>query len=181
MRDTQSEAIRKALAITPRSSARERTIDITTTGARSGRKRRIEIWFYRVENRVYLSSQPAVRDWYANLIANPEFTFHLKHGIQVELAAVATPVLDLGERRRIFAAIVADLNQLSNPARIPQPVEPVDNWVERSPLMLVEFAGASLSVCVSWPNRDSPSVCDYTKGDEASEALWLRSVGYARG
>lgn len=139
MRDAPSEPIRKALAITSRSSARERTIDITTTGARSGRKRRIEVWFYRVEDRVYLSSQPAVRDWYANLLANPEFTFHLKHGVHVDLAAVATPVLDREERRRIFEAIVADLNQPSNPARIPQPVEPIDDWVDRSPLMLVDF------------------------------------------
>lgn len=53
--------IEKALAITPSSSARERTIDITTIGARTGRQRRIEVWFYRVDGQIYLSSSPARR------------------------------------------------------------------------------------------------------------------------
>ena len=40
------EAIRAALSIDRRSSARARTIDLTTTGARSGRAPH-DIWFYR--------------------------------------------------------------------------------------------------------------------------------------
>ena len=56
--------IRGALEITPASSARERTVDITTIGARSGRPRRIEIWFYRAAGRIYLTTTPARRDWY---------------------------------------------------------------------------------------------------------------------
>ena len=65
------ERIRRALAITPSSSAADRTVDISTTGARTGRTRRIEIWFYRVDGEIYLSSQPATRSWYVNLLANP--------------------------------------------------------------------------------------------------------------
>jgi hypothetical protein len=46
---------------------------------KTGRERRIEIWFYRLGDEIYLSSQPAVRGWYANLLQHPQFTFHLKN------------------------------------------------------------------------------------------------------
>ena len=133
------EPARAALAITPSSPASARTVDITTTGAKTGRLRRIEIWFYRVDDEIYLSSQPASRGWYANLLANPEFTVHLKNGLHVDLAATAAPVLDEVERRRIFTDIVADLNQPLHRAYLTQPVEPVEEWVVGSPLMRVNF------------------------------------------
>ena len=42
---TMEESIRQALA-------QDRTIDITTIGRRSGLPRRIETWFYRVEDQI---------------------------------------------------------------------------------------------------------------------------------
>lgn len=129
----------QALAITPASRARERTIDITTTGARTGRPRRIEVWFYRVDGRIYLSTSPARRSWYANIVANPDLVFHLKHGVRADLRAVGTPVLDLAEREAVFTSIIADLNQPWNPAGIRQPVEPLEDWLQGSPLVSVEF------------------------------------------
>lgn len=131
--------IDQALAITPASSARERTIDITTIGARTGRPRRIEVWFYRVEGQIYLSTSPARRSWYANIVANPGFTFHLKNGVRADLAAIGTPVLDADRREAVFSAIIADLNQPWNPAGIRQPVEPLTEWMQGSPLVRVEF------------------------------------------
>lgn len=131
--------IERALAITPASGARERTIDITTTGKRTGRARRIEVWFYRVEGQVYLSTSPARRSWYANIVANPDFVFHLKNGVRADLAAVGTPVLDRADREPVFEAIIADLNQPWNPAGIRQPVEPLEQWMQRSPLIRVDF------------------------------------------
>ena len=86
------QRIRDALAIDERSTAEERTVDITTTGARTGQPRRIEIWFHRVDGRYYLSSFPARPGWYANLRANPRFTVHLKRGVTADLAATAVPV-----------------------------------------------------------------------------------------
>jgi hypothetical protein len=44
--------------IGPSSSFEERTIDITTTGRRSGEPRRIEILLYRFEDTIYLSRIP---------------------------------------------------------------------------------------------------------------------------
>ena len=40
------EQIRRAIEITPAAGTRGRTIDITTLGRRTGRPRRIEIFFY---------------------------------------------------------------------------------------------------------------------------------------
>lgn len=131
--------IDQALAITPASSAKERTIDITTTGARTGRPRRIEVWFYRVDGVVYLSTSPARRSWYANIVANPDFLFHLKNSVRVDLHAVGTPVLDPAEREAVFSSIIADLNQTWNPAGIRQPVEPLAEWMHGSPLIRVAF------------------------------------------
>lgn len=133
------ERIRRALAITPASSAADRTVDITTTGARTGLARRIEIWFYRSGGEIYLTTQPARRSWYANLLANPDLTFHLKHGVRADLRARAEPVLDPDRRRRVFTDIVADLNQPRHRGYLSQPVEPVDEWVTGSPLVHLTF------------------------------------------
>ena len=132
-------AAEAALAITPESSSAARTIDITTTGAKTGQARRIEIWFYRVDDVVYLSTQPASRSWYANLLANPRFTVHLKNDVRVDLPATAVPVLDADERRRVFSAIIDDLNHPRHRAYLAQPVEPLDEWLAGSPLMRVTF------------------------------------------
>lgn len=133
------DRIEQALAITPSSSSSARTIDITTTGAKTGRPRRIEIWFYRVDGKIYLTTQPAVRSWYANLLASPRFTFHLKHGVTADLPARAEPVVDPADRRRVFTAIIADLNQPRHSSYLAQPVEPVELWMKGSPLVRVRF------------------------------------------
>ena len=137
--DTEN-AVRRALAIDRSSPAIDRTVDITTIGRRSGRPRRIEIWFHRVGGKLYLSSPPARRGWYANLRANPAFTFHLKNSVVADLPATAKPVTDEAERRRILTEIVDDLNQPSNPGRISQPTN-VDDWMAGSPLLEVSLDG----------------------------------------
>ncbi|HEY3614541.1 MAG TPA: nitroreductase/quinone reductase family protein [Gaiellales bacterium] len=134
------DAVRRALEIDHASPARDRTIDITTTGARSGEPRRIETWFYRVDGRIYLSGLPGRRGWYANLLANPAFTFHLKHGVQADLAAVARTVPGEAERRRILTQILDDLNGAMSPARSTGPAE-LEKWLAGSPLIEVELAG----------------------------------------
>ncbi|MFF3375149.1 nitroreductase family deazaflavin-dependent oxidoreductase [Streptomyces sp. NPDC002680] len=123
--------VRAAIEITPAAGTAERIIDITTTGRRTGRPRRIEIFFYRALGETYLCSGTSGRptSWYANLLAHPEFTLHLKHGLRADLAARATPVTDGTERRRVLAEIVADLNQPHNPGTIAQPTRPED-WLD---------------------------------------------------
>ncbi|MEV5904846.1 nitroreductase family deazaflavin-dependent oxidoreductase [Streptomyces sp. NBC_00015] len=124
-------AIRAAIEITPAAGTRERIIDITTTGRRTGRLRRIEIFFYRASGQTYLCSGSSGRptSWYANLLAHPDFTVHLKHGVRADLPARAVPVTDEEERRRILTEIVADLNQPHNPGTIAQPTH-LRNWLD---------------------------------------------------
>jgi deazaflavin-dependent oxidoreductase (nitroreductase family) len=108
----------------------DRTVDITTTGRRSGQPRRIEIWRYRHGGRTFLSGAPGRRDWYANLVANPEFTFHLKGSAQADLPAVARPITDEAERREVVQGILEDLGRGTGSA---------EEWIANSPLVEVEF------------------------------------------
>lgn len=105
----------------------------TAGGAPRPGPRRIEVWFHRVDGQVYLSTTPARRSWYANLLADPIFIFHLKHGVQADLTATGTAVHDQQLRRHVFSQIIDDLNQTWNPAGIRQPVEPLDAWLCGSP------------------------------------------------
>jgi deazaflavin-dependent oxidoreductase (nitroreductase family) len=104
---------------------RNRTMDITTTGAKTGRSRRIEIWAWPDGDRLYLTGTPGPRDWYANLRANPEFTLHLKRGIQADIPAKARPVEGREERRAILERL--------RPAQ-------VDAWTAGAPLVEVEIS-----------------------------------------
>ena len=132
--------IHQALAISRSAPLAERTIDITTTGRRSGEPRRIEIVFYRFEDSIYLSGVPAPRPraWLLNLSAEPQFTFHLKHGVVADLAAVAIVITDPAERRRVFTEFVEDFNQRNGPGSS-WPTAVLDDWVLSSPLVQVSF------------------------------------------
>jgi hypothetical protein len=125
--------VAKALAIDRNSAARERTVDITTTGRRSGDPRRIETWFYRVDGTIYLSGMPGRRGWAANLEAEPSFTFHLKNGVQADLSAHATQIVDEAERREILTTLLDEMKSVTNTRRN------LDEWVAGSPLFAVQF------------------------------------------
>src|SRR3954466_12208704 len=77
------------------------TCDITTTGRTSGKPRRIEIWYFMVDRRVYITRTPRPRDWYANLLAQPRMVFHVKEAARADLPARAIPITDATERQRI--------------------------------------------------------------------------------
>lgn len=111
--------------------AQDLTIDITTIGRQSGRPRRIEIWFHQVDGRFYITGTPGPRGWYANLLAEPRFTFHLKETVMADLPAVARPILDPQERRSILSAPEMSWYR--------EQVEAVDELVAGSPLVEVLF------------------------------------------
>lgn len=94
------EEVRKALR-------RGGTIDITTTGRRTGRARRIEIAFHNIGGRIFISGIPSTRrrGWIVNLEASPRFTFHLKGATSADLEATARLIADEAERRTIFPAV----------------------------------------------------------------------------
>ena len=109
----------------------DETIDITTIGRNSGQPRRIEIWFRRVNGRTYITGTPGARDWYANMLANPQFTFHLKESVTADLPAEARPIIDGDERRAILSAPVMQWyhNQVNS----------IDDLITGSPLVEVLF------------------------------------------
>ena len=135
------DELRAALAIDASSTIEDRTIDITTTGRRSGEPRRIEIVFYRLGRDVYLSGVPApkTRDWLANLAANPRFTLHLKRGVVADLPATATIIVEPTERRRVLAVFVEEFNRRRRGADDGWPDAVLDEWVAQSPLAKVTF------------------------------------------
>src|SRR3954452_22703824 len=89
------ETVRDELADDP-------TIDITTTGRRSGEPRRIEIWMLDVDGRFFITGTPGRRDWLANLSADPALTVHLKRSANVDLDAHATLVTEEATRRQVI-------------------------------------------------------------------------------
>jgi len=131
------DSVARALDIGPDSSAAERTIDITTVGARSGSPRRIEVWFHRVDGRWYLTGMPGPRNWYANLRAHPRFIVHLKHGVTADLPATAAPV-DEPTRRRVITAVL-DLQTRPDVAARVGRRQDLDDWLARSPLVEIVF------------------------------------------
>ncbi len=106
---------------------RGHTIDITTKGRKTGASHRIETVFHNVDGRLYLTGFPGRRDWYANLLANPEFTFHLKQGLQADLPARATPIVDEARRREIFTRVLPSMDRAQD----------IEAWTRSSPLVEV--------------------------------------------
>lgn len=75
------------------------TIDLTTTGRRTGRESRIEIWWFHIEDRFIITGTPGKRDWYANVLADPQVTIHTRFG---DYPGTAVVVTDESFRRRVF-------------------------------------------------------------------------------
>ncbi len=118
------DAVRQALEV-------DRNVDITTTGRRTGEPRRIEIWHHLVDGNVYITGLPGSRSWYANMLANPDVTFHVKESIQRDIPSRAVPITDPNARRDIFAKMKAAEGRLSH--------LDIERWVTESPLVRVDF------------------------------------------
>jgi hypothetical protein len=125
-----------------------RTVDIVTTGARTGQLRTTEIWVTIIGGEVYIcgtpnASKPDVerkpRDWLANLIANPRFVLRLKQDVHVDLPAEAEPVRDSAARRRILSAPQCEYYVSQSKS--------LDHAVRDSPIVQVKFVDQA-----SWLN-----------------------------
>jgi deazaflavin-dependent oxidoreductase (nitroreductase family) len=83
------------------------TVDITTTGRKSGQPRTLEIVFHNIDGRIYISGIPSPkrRSWLANLDADSDMTFHLKGKVRADLPATARVINDEKERREILPHI----------------------------------------------------------------------------
>jgi len=111
-----------------RALSRGHTIDITTTGRHTGLARRIETVFHNIDGRIVLSGMPGRRSWYANLLADPRLTFHLKGAVKADLPATATPILEPTDRTAVMARVAHNWGRTD-----------LDVMMERSPLVQVTF------------------------------------------
>jgi deazaflavin-dependent oxidoreductase (nitroreductase family) len=117
-----NEEIRQALRL-------PQTIDITTTGRRSGAPRRIELVFHNVGNRIYLSGMPGrERHWLRNMRNDPHITFHLKGRVRADLPATIRELTEPAERRAVMEHVAANWGRTD-----------VDRMMEHSPLVEVRF------------------------------------------
>ncbi len=104
------------------------TCDLSTVGRRSGRRRRIEIWYVVVDGRVVLTGTPGARHWMANLREHPTAVLHLRDPDR-DVTVTAEEVLDDAARRRV----VEEAWRLQ-PWYAEQPYT-VEDWVAGSPIV----------------------------------------------
>ncbi len=106
--------------------------DITTTGRNSGQPRRIEIVFHSLDGDHYITGGPGrKRDWLAKLGTHPEFTLHLKRGVQADVLATAEVLTDPDVREAALRRILAE--SWDNP---PSKVDHIiGRWVASAPLI----------------------------------------------
>lgn len=86
---------------------RSQVIDLTTTGRRSGRLRRIEVFLHDEDGVLFITGMPRadrVRDWLRNIEADRRITIHLKQGATADLPATARVITNPDERRPLLAA-----------------------------------------------------------------------------
>jgi deazaflavin-dependent oxidoreductase (nitroreductase family) len=111
-----------------RALSRGHTIDITTTGRRTGARRRVELVFHNIDGHLVISGLPGRRDWYANLLANPRFTFHLTGAVKADLPATARAIVEPVERRAVMPRVAQNWGR-----------QDLDVMLQRSPLVEVRF------------------------------------------
>ena len=106
--------------------------DITTIGRKTGEERRIEIYFHQFDGAYYLTGKPGrPRDWNANIIANPEFTLHLKKGVTADVGVVGEPEPDREERAQILRRALVE-SWGSEPKKAEASLH---KWVSTSPFI----------------------------------------------
>ncbi|MCH8972382.1 MAG: nitroreductase family deazaflavin-dependent oxidoreductase [Acidobacteria bacterium] len=106
--------------------------DITTIGRKTGEERRIEIYFHQFDGAYYLTGKPGrPRDWNANIIANPEFTIHLKKGVTADVEVVGEPEPDREERAQILRRALVE-SWGSEPEKAEASLH---KWVNTSPFI----------------------------------------------
>ncbi len=104
------------------------TCEVSTLGRRSGRVRRVEIWYVVVDGQIVLTGTPGGRSWLANLRAHPQAVLHLRAPAS-ELDVLAHEVTDPVTRRR-----VTEQAWRLQPWYAAQP-HTVDEWVSASPMV----------------------------------------------
>jgi deazaflavin-dependent oxidoreductase (nitroreductase family) len=113
---------------------RSQVIDLTTTGRRTGRPRRIEIFLHEEDGRLFISGMPRAdrtRDWIHNIAADPHVVVHLKQSISADIPVTARVVTDPAERRPFIEAAARRWGRTD-----------VDEMLRHSPLIVLTMPDA---------------------------------------
>ena len=108
---------------------RSQVIDLTTTGRRTGRPRRIEIFLHEEDGRLFISGMPRAdrtRDWIHNITADPHVVVHLKQTVSADIPMTARVVTDQAERRPFIEAAARRWGRTD-----------VDEMLQHSPLIVL--------------------------------------------
>ena len=104
-------------------------IDLTTTGRRTGRPRKIEIFLHDHDGLLFISGMPRAdrtRDWIHNVTADPHVILHLKQSMTADIPATARVVTDQAERRPLIEAAARRWGRSD-----------VDEMLQHSPLIVL--------------------------------------------
>ena len=109
-------------------------IDLTTTGRRTGRPRRIEIFLHEEDGQLFITGMPQAdrtRDWIHNITADPHVVVHLKQSLAADVPAIARVVSDPTERRPFMEAAARRWGRTD-----------VDEMLQHSPLIVLTLPDA---------------------------------------
>jgi deazaflavin-dependent oxidoreductase (nitroreductase family) len=109
-------------------------IDLTTTGRRTGRPRRIEIFLHEENGQLFISGMPRAdrtRDWIHNITADAHVMVHLKQSISADIPATARVVTEPLERRPFIEAAARRWGRTD-----------VDEMLQHSPLIMLTVPDA---------------------------------------
>ena len=112
-------------------------IDLTTTGRRTGRPRRIEIFLHNDDGLLFISGMPRAdrtRDWIHNITADPHVVVHLKQSVVADVPALARVVTDPDERRPLIEAAARRWRRTD-----------VDDMLLHSPLIVLTVDDAAVA------------------------------------
>lgn len=112
---------------------RSQVIDLSTTGRRTGRQRRVEIFLHDKDGQLFITGMPRAdrtRDWIHNIRTDPRVVVHLKHRVVADLAATARVVTDAEARRPLIGAAAERWRRTD-----------VENMLEHSPLIVLTVDG----------------------------------------
>ncbi len=109
---------------------KDEVVDITTTGRKTGNARRIEIRLHALDQKFYITGRPGrPRSWYANMLASPAFTLHLKRSLVRDVPCEAVPIIEEKTRRQLFQIMLAQEESMAHVV--------VDEWASVAPLVEV--------------------------------------------
>jgi deazaflavin-dependent oxidoreductase (nitroreductase family) len=108
-------------------------IDLTTTGRRTGQRRRIEIFLHHNDGQLFITGMPRAdrtRDWIYNIGADPRVVVHLKQSVVADIPATARVITDPDERRPLIEAAAKRWGRTD-----------VANMLLHSPLVVLRVVG----------------------------------------